>query len=151
MTIQRFDAAIEPLGARAGVVVPFDPNEAWGRKPQHHVTGTIAGRKIRGPLALDGGRWLLVLGPAWRRDNDLDVGAMVNVEIAPEGPQPGALAPDVAAALAAEPKAQAFFDGLATFYRKGYVNWIESAKRPATREARIAAMMECLRAERKRR
>lgn len=151
MTAQSFEATIEPIGARAGIVLPFDPNEAWGERPRHHITGTIAGCAVRGPLADDGKRWFLSLGPAWRRDNNLNVGARVSVALSPEGPQLGAMAHDVAAALAADPKARAFFDSLATFYRKGYVNWIESAKRPATREARIATMMECLKAEKKQR
>ena len=43
----------------------------------------------------------------------------VDVSLAAEGPQRDALDPDIAAALAKEPKAAAFFDGLAQFYRKG--------------------------------
>jgi uncharacterized protein YdeI (YjbR/CyaY-like superfamily) len=49
------------------------------------------------------------------------------------------LADDVAAALAANPPAGAFFDGLAQFYRRGYLRWIDATKRdPAERARRIA-------------
>jgi Bacteriocin-protection, YdeI or OmpD-Associated len=43
------------------------------------------------------------------------------VEIAPEGPQRENLADDVAAALAADPDAGAFFDSLAQFYRRAHL------------------------------
>jgi hypothetical protein len=42
------------------------------------------------------------------------------VVLALESPQRADLAPDLAAALDAEPEAGAFFDALATFCRKGY-------------------------------
>ena len=46
------------------------------------------------------------------------------------------LPPDVAEALEAEPDAQAFFESLATFYRKAYLKWIEgAARRPEIRAA----------------
>jgi uncharacterized protein YdeI (YjbR/CyaY-like superfamily) len=40
---------------------------------------------------------------------------------------------------------------LATFYRNGYIPWIESAKRPETRSARIAEMLSLLKAGKKQR
>ena len=58
-----------------------------------------------------------VLGPAWQRDWRVTPGDEVTVVLEPEGPQRGDLAPDVAAALEAEPAAGAFFDALAQFYR----------------------------------
>jgi len=44
---------------------------------------------------------------------------------------------------------RAFFESLATFYRNTYINWIEGAKRPTTRAARIGEMIELLKAGRK--
>jgi hypothetical protein len=103
------------------VRVPFDPNRVWGDKARHHVSGTVGGRRVRGSLdELDDG-YGLSLGPAWLRDCGLAPGSEVVVALAPEGPQRTALAPDVAAALDAEPAAGAFFDSLATYYRKGYL------------------------------
>jgi len=69
----------------------------------------------------------------------------VSVELAPEGPQRADLADDVAAALEANPKAGAFFDALAQFYRRGYLRWIDSTRRdPAERARRIAATVDLL-------
>ena len=76
----------------------------------------------------------------------LAAGDTVRVELSPEGPQLDRMPPDVAAALAAEPRARAFFEGLATFYRKNFMRWIESAKRPETRANRIAEMVRLLKA-----
>ncbi len=45
---------------------------------------------------------------------------------------------DLAAALAANEAASTFFYGLAKTYRKGILQWILSAKRPETRQKRIA-------------
>ena len=59
------------------------------------------------------------------------------------------LASDIADALSAEPDARRFFESLATFYRKGFIDWIEAAKRPETRARRITATVHALRAGRR--
>ncbi len=77
----------------------------------------------------------------------LAIGDEVTVELAPEGPQRGELADDIAAALAAHPAAGAFFDTLAQFYRKAYLRWIDSTtRRPELRAARIAEVVGLLEA-----
>jgi len=94
----------------------------------------------------------ILLGPAWRRDCRIGAGDEVTVVLAPEGPQRAELAPDVAAALEAEPAAAAFFDCLAQFYRRAYLRWIDATKRrPEVRAARIAEMIELLKAGEKER
>jgi len=149
MTRQSFRSTLITSGTRVQIVIPFDPDAVWGKKPRHHVTGTINGFPVRGALVSDGAETALTLGAAWRRDCHLDVGAEVDVALMAEGPQIDQLSADVAAALAAAPDAREFFEGLATFYRKGYINWIEGAKRPATRQARIVQTIELLQAGRK--
>lgn len=137
---------------RIVVRVPFDPNRSWGRKDRHHVSGTVGGRRVRGALDELADGYGLVLGPAWQRDGGLTSGREVVVTLAPEGPQRTALAPDVVAALDAEPAAAAFFDSLATFYRKGYLRWVDATKgRPDVRAARIAEMVGLLQAGQKER
>ena len=132
---------------RVLVPVPFDPDDAWGPKPEHHVAGTVSGMGIRAVIeALGSGRGIL-LGPAWRRHCGIGPGDEVDVVLYAEGPQRTDLAPDVAAALEAEPAAAAFFDSLAQFYRRGYLRWIDATMRsPEKRAARIAEMIELLRA-----
>ena len=45
--------------------------------------------------------------------------------------------------------ARSFFDGLAPSHRKEWVRWVEEAKKPETRAARIEKTAEALRAGRK--
>jgi uncharacterized protein YdeI (YjbR/CyaY-like superfamily) len=66
----------------------------------------------------------------------------VEIVLQPEGPQQDDLAADLLAALQAVPEAKAFFDGLAQFYRKAYVRWIDATKRsPELRAERIAEVV----------
>jgi hypothetical protein len=149
--MKRFKTTVAQSDSRTYVVIPFNPNEVWGVKHRHYVTGSINGCAIRGCLDSDATQFFLPLGAAWRRDNGVEAGAKVEVVLAAEGPQSDALSPDVVAALDAEPQAKTFFDSVATFYRKNYIRWIESAKRPETRKARIAEMTRLLKAGKKQR
>ena len=151
MTERHFEATIVKLANKVVLPIPFDPNEAWGQKQRHHITGSINGCKIRGALDWDGTQPILSLGPAWRRDNGIDVGDQVKVVLSPEGPQFADLAPDIAAALEGAPEAKAFFEALATFYRTGYLKWIKGARKPEIRAARIEEMVSLLKAGKKQR
>ena len=132
---------------RVFLTLPFDPDEAWGPKAVHHVAGTVGGMRIRAVVEVVGDAHGIVLGPAWRRDCRFSEGDEVDVVLVAEGPQRADLADDIAAALDAEPSAAAFFDSLATFYRKGYLRWIDATtRRPDVRAARIAEMIELLKA-----
>ncbi len=148
-----FTASVIANGRTQVVVpVPFDPDEAWGAKPRHHVAGTVNGCRIRAVLEPRSDGYAVALGPAWRRDNGIGPGDEVAVVLEPEGPQRSGLAPDIAAALDAEPQAAAFFDSLAQFYRKAYLTWIDATRRrPDRRAERIAATIEFLKAGRKER
>lgn len=146
MGSQRFRAVIAAdRGDSAVITMPFDPDAAWGAKANHPVSGTINGCRIRTRLVSAGSGWVLPLAPKRLRDMGIAIGDGVNVELAPEGPQRGDLADDVAAALAANPAAGAFFDTLAQFYRKAYLRWIDATtRRPDLRAARIAEVVSLL-------
>ena len=149
MNTRKFKTTILKSGSRVYIPIPFDPNDVWGVKQRHYISGTINECAIRGLLGSDGNSYFLPLGAAWRRDNKLDAGAEVTVVISPEGPQQDNLAEDIVAALSSAPEARTFFESLATFYRKNYVRRIESAKRPETRTTRIAEMIDLLKAGKK--
>ena len=136
--------AAGPKG-RVVVPLPFDPDEAWSAKRQHHVAGTVNGMGVRAVVEPLEDGFGVALGAAWRRDCGIGPGDEVAVVLAPEGPQRGDLAPDVAAALDGEPEAGAFFDSLAQFYRRGYLRWIDATKRrPELRAERIQTMVALL-------
>lgn len=137
---------------RVLVPVPFDPDEVWGAKREHRVHGTVNGMGVRASLEPLGEGVGFFLGPAWRRDCGIAPGDEVDVVLAPEGPQRDDLAPDIAAALAAEPAAGELFDSLAQFYRRAYLRWIDGTKRrPDVRAERIAEVVELLKAGHKQR
>jgi hypothetical protein len=132
---------------RVLVPVPFDPDRVWGPKQDHRVAGTVNGMSVRAVIEALGDSCGILLGPAWRRDCGIAPGDEVAVVLFPEGPQRDDLAPDIAAALAAEPAAGAFFDSLAQFYRNAYLRWIDATKRrPDVRTARIAEVVELCKA-----
>ena len=134
-------------GDSAVIMMPFDPDELWGAKANHPVSGTINGCRIRTRLVPADSGWVLSLVPKRLRDMGLAIGDDVAVELGPEGPQRGDLADDLAAALAASPAAGAFFDTLAQFYRKAYLRWIDATiRRPDLRAVRIAEVVSLLEA-----
>jgi hypothetical protein len=147
----QFEAAVIEVGrGRAIVPVPFDPDQVWGAKPRHHVTGVVNGMRVRAVLEPVGDGLGFVLGPAWRRGCGIGPGDRVQVQITPEGPQRADLPADFAAALDANPVAGQFFDSLAQFYRKGYLRWINATRRsPQLRAERIAAVVQLLADHRK--
>lgn len=151
MSTQTFTAMLEEEGKRLMVRLPFDPDAVWGKKERHHITGTLNGERVRGPLERVNGHWALTLGPAWRRDSSLEPGMQVELVLEAEGPQLDALADDIVAALHAEPEAAVFFGSLATFYRKGYLRWVDGARKPDARARRIAELVALLKAGKKER
>jgi Domain of unknown function (DUF1905) len=64
MGSQRFRGVIGagPRGS-AVIMVPFDPDEAWGAKADHPVSGTVGDCRIRTRLVPAGGGWVLTLAP----------------------------------------------------------------------------------------
>ena len=145
-----FTAVVERDGqGRVMIALPFDPSEAWGPKTRHHIAGSIGGYRIRTSLPGKGPDARVVRGHAWE---EFATGQSVEVVLGPEGPQLTSLAPDVVDALAARPEALDFFLSLATFYRKGYLRWVDATKRrPDVRAARIGELVQLLAAGHKER
>ena len=143
---------MEKRGARPYIALPFDPGEAWGARDRYHLNGQVAGTPVRGPLSKLDDRWVFLMPVGWLTDGTLQEGARVSALLAPEGPQLAAVDADILEALDAEPRATAFFEGLPTFYRKGYLRWLDgAARRPAVRRERIVEFIQHLMAERKER
>ena len=141
--VHRFSASVK-RGRTGGCVLTldFDPVAAWGRRELYRVNGTIAGAPFRGVITREGEVWVTTLGPKSRASSRVADVAVVEVAVDLEGPQAGALAPDIAAALADRPRAKLAFDELATFYRKGWLRWIDGTRRrPEERARRIAEMV----------
>lgn len=127
------------------IPLPFDPAEAWGQRDRYHVTGTVNGARFQGPLVPRGGGWLIQRGRKSPGAALLTDGDAVTVEIWPEGPQTGDLADDITEALRVHPRAKAAFEGLAQFYRNGWLRWIDATRRrPEVRKDRVTEMVRLL-------
>ncbi len=63
--------------------LPFDPRDAWGRKPRHYVEGTVAGTPFTGSVGFSGGTAFLVLSADFRKRAGIAAGEEVAVQIAP--------------------------------------------------------------------
>jgi hypothetical protein len=146
MCARRFDVRVAADAHGGGaIVIPFDPDEAWGAKAKHHVHGMVNACRVRVTIMPGDDGWAFTLSPSRMSALGLADGSDVVVELAPEGPQRGDLADDIAAALAANPAAGAFFDTLAQFYRKAYLRYIDATtRRPDLRAARIAEVVGLL-------
>jgi len=147
--LEQFTGTITVRSGSACIVLPFDPDEKWGARTRHHISGSVGGHDYRGEVRREGDAALLRLGPAWLRDTGVAAGEEVEVAVGPEGPQTANMDPDVVAAFQGEDDARAFFEALPTFYRNNLVRWIGEARRPATRAARIAQTVALLRAGRR--
>lgn len=147
----RFRTVVELNGKTAtGMAVPDDVIATLdgGRRPAVRVT--LGGHTYRTTIGSMGGRSLIPLSGENRAAAGVAAGDEVQVEIerddaARDTPVPA----DLAAALADQPTARAFFETLAPSHRKEWVRWVEEAKRPETRTARIEKTVAGLKAGRK--
>jgi hypothetical protein len=144
--LEHFDTVIAVANdGRTYVPIPFDPATIWGGA--RHLGGSIGACHFRGVGEDIDGQRGIAIGAAWLCDHTIKAGDRVSVILTAEGPIRTALAPDFAQALAAEPKAAAFWDELAPFYRKAHERWIDATKRrPEVRAARIAEVVALMKA-----
>ncbi len=144
----RFRATLETEGKTAtGINVPSEVVEALGDGKRPRVTVTINGHTYRSSVAVLGGRYMLGVSAENRAAAGVEGGQEVDVELELDtAPREVMIPPDFAAALAAEPAAQATFDGLSYSNKSWHVLQIDGAKTDETRQRRIAKSVEALRA-----
>ena len=148
-----FRSTVELGGKTAtGIEVPVDVVETLGGGKRPPVTVTVGGHTYRTTVAPMGGRYMIPLSSENRTASGLSAGDPVVVEIALDTAPREMKAPDdLAAALAASPEAEAFFDSLSFSHKRSYVDWIVGAKKDETRQRRVAQAVELLLTKRKQR
>jgi uncharacterized protein YdeI (YjbR/CyaY-like superfamily) len=128
-----------------GIEVPEDVIVALGKGKKPPVVVTIGDYSYRNTVAVMGGRYMIALSMKNREAAGVEGGQEIEVELELDTePRELAVPEDFAAALAAEPKARAFFDGLSYSQRSWFVLGIEEAKKPETRQNRITKAVERL-------
>lgn len=142
MTV-RIHTVLEPFGpATAIVLTDAQVAELGGGKRAAVIVG-IGDRTARVRLAVMDGRNVIGLSKATRAQLGVDLGDQVDatVELDTEKREVDVPA-DLEAALAAQPAARAAFDALSFSRRKELARGVAEAKRPDTRERRIATAIE---------
>ena len=143
----RFLATLELGGKTAtGIEVPPSVVEELGGGRRPAVLVTLRGHTYRTTVASMGGRFLIPVSADVRAaagvaaGDELDVG--IELDAAPRTVEVPA---DLAAALAADPAAQSAWSALAYTHQKEWVRSISEAKKPETRQRRVAAAVDKLR------
>ena len=130
----------------AGIEVPEEAVEALGKGKRPPVVVTINGYTYRNTVAVMGGTYMIGVSSEHRAASGLKAGDEVDVElILDTQPRTVELPADFAAALAAEPAAQATFDKLSPSNKGYHVSLIEGAKAADTRQRRIEQSIAALR------
>ena len=131
-----------------GLQVPDEVVTALGAGKRPPVVVTVGGHTYRSTIAPMGGAFWIPLAAEHREAAGLTAGDEVDVVVEHDpSPREVALPDDLAAAF--DDDVRAFFDGLAPSHRKEWVRWVEEAKKPETRAARVEKTVHSLRAGKK--
>ena len=149
-----FEAVLEAGDGDGGVfvVVPFSVPEAYGTRGEVAVQVTFDGYPYQGSITpLGDGHHAVHVLKQIRKAVAKTIGDTVRVTLSRDVAERKMEAPaDLAAQLAANPKAGAYFATLAYTHQREFVRWLEGAKRPETRARRLAETVELLGQGRKR-
>jgi hypothetical protein len=133
-------------GTTTGFVVPDAVVEALGAGRRPKVVVTVAGYTWRTSIASMGGRFLLGASAAVRAAAGLTAGESYAVGVEVDTAVRTVEVPeDLAAALAAEPGAAAAWAGLTYSQQRQHAEALLAAKKPETRERRVAGIVDALR------
>jgi len=142
----RFTVVIENAGdGGAFVRVPLDVEKVFGKK-RVPVQATIDGEPYGGTLVRMGGPdHILIILKEIRQKIGKSFGDSVAVTLEEDtAPRSVEVPPDLAQAFKQEPEAGAIFQRMAYSHQREYVRWIDEAKRPETRQKRVAKTLEAL-------
>jgi hypothetical protein len=141
----RFEGRLEPHGSGTLLEVPFDVRAVFG-KARAPVRGTVNGYPFGTTVAVYRGRYFLGFRREIRDAAGFDDGDLLSIVLElDDEPRTVEVPPELAAALTAEPDAQAAFDRLSYTHRREYVEWVSGAKREETRRARLERAVAMLR------
>ena len=127
-----------------GLQVPDDVVAALGAGKRPPVVVTVDGHTYRTTVAPMGGAFWVPLAAEHREAAGVRADEEVDVWIELDtAPREVSVPPDLESAL--DDAARRTFDSLAPSHRKEWVRWVEEAKKPETRAARITRTIEALR------
>jgi Bacteriocin-protection, YdeI or OmpD-Associated/Domain of unknown function (DUF1905) len=131
-----------------GLQVPDEVVAALGAGKRPPVVVRLGAYTYRTTVAPMGGAFWIPLAAEHREAAGVRAGEEVDVVVEHDpAPREVTLPDDLAAAF--DDALRATFDGLAPSHRKEWVRWVEEAKKPETRAARVQKTVESLRAGKK--
>jgi len=136
-------------GNNTGIVVPPEIVEGLGRGKRVPVAVTVTGGaapySFTGTTAVMGGRHLVSFSKAHREASGLAAGDPITVTLeVDDAPRTVELPAALAEALAGKPGAEAAFAALAPSKQKAHALSVAEAKTDATRERRVAKVLDSL-------
>ena len=143
----RFRTTIVQSGKTAtGIRVPDEVVESLGAGKRPPVTVTINGVSYRNTIAVMDGAYMVGVSAENRAATGVKGGDEVDVDIELDtAPRTIDVPEDLAAALAADPRARATFDALSNSNKGWHVLQVTGAKTDETRQRRIAKSVASLR------
>jgi hypothetical protein len=133
-----FDTTVTASGNNTGIVVPGELIERLGAGRRPAVIVNVNGYEYRNTVAVMGGRHLISISSAVRKDTGLKADDPIHVVLTlADTPREVTVPDDFAAALSADPAAEAFFAKLSNSLQRYHVDNISAAKSAETRQRRI--------------
>jgi Bacteriocin-protection, YdeI or OmpD-Associated/Domain of unknown function (DUF1905) len=146
-----FDTTVAAAGNNTGIVVPDELIERLGAGRRPAVIVNLNGYEYQNTVGVMGGRHMISVSAAVRKDAGLKAGDPVHVVLAlAAGPREVTVPDDLAAALSADPAAKAFFAKLPGSLRRYHVDNVNAAKTAGTRQRRIEAAVSLFQQGKKR-
>jgi hypothetical protein len=146
MSELRVHTVLAARGPAAAIQLTDEQVASFGAGKSFPVVVTIGGRTARLRVARMGGENLIGFSKAVRTEMGLDLDQEVDAVIRVDAAERTVDVPDeLARALDAEPALRTAFDALSYTVRKEHARTVAEAKHDATRERRIAKIVDGLR------
>lgn len=145
MSELRLHTTLEGRGPAAAIILTDEQVAGFGAGKAFPVAVTIDGRTVRLRLARMGGQNMIGFSKAVRSDLGVEIGQEVDAVITVDSAEREVeVPPSLADALDADPAVRAAFDALSYSTRKEHARSVADAKQDATRERRVAKIIEAL-------
>lgn len=132
-----FTTTLSAFGNNTGIEVPAEVLDALGGGKRPAVVVDVNGYRYQVTAGVMGGRTLLPVNAAIRKETGLQGGDAITVTLALATAPREAVVPDDFAAAMKTAKVRPFFDGLSNSIQRFHIDNVNGAKSPDTRARRI--------------
>jgi hypothetical protein len=145
MSELRLHTVLTGRGPAAAILLTDEQVASLGAGKAFPVAVTIGGRTARLRLARMGSENMIGFSKAVRGDLGLEIDQVIDAVIRVDSAERTVdVPPELAAALGADPALRTAFDALSYTVRKEHARSVAEAKQEATRERRIAKIVDAL-------